>query len=337
MRDVPPRVSIGLPVRNGERYLRAALDSLLAQTFADFEIVIGDNASTDNTQAICREYVARDPARVRYERRATDVGPAANFNATFAAARGAYFRWHAHDDLCAPRHLERCVTALDADPGAVLAYPRTLIVDERGEPLAEYAYKIGTDAPSPVRRFAELVLVNHRRHRAVEIFGLMRAGALRRTPLQGAYARADSVLLARMAMLGRFVEVPEPLFLSRSHAGQSMQTLPAHLKNGRSRLSRWLGTGPLPPPEWWDASRRGKVNFPEWNLARQYGRAVSESPLNAWARARCEFVMLQWVVWNLPKLARDVIFAVETIAHNGGRQREATNGHGAGSRRSAVE
>src|SRR5437773_57343 len=82
------------------------------------------------------------------------------------------------------------------------------------------------DSLRPCKRFSKLVMVNHRAHRAVEIFGLMRSSALRQTPLEGAYARGDSVLLVRMALLGRFIELPQRLFLSRAHASQSMQTLP---------------------------------------------------------------------------------------------------------------
>ena len=312
MQGTTPRVSIGMPVRNGQRFVRAALDSLLAQTFADFEIIICDNASTDNTEAIVREYCQRDP-RVRYHRNARDIGPAANHNLGFELARGEYFRWHAHDDMIAPRYLQACVAALDADPSIVLAYPKTLIVDEHGRALEQYEFKPATDSTDVCRRWAELVLVNHRRHRAVEIFGLMRASALRQTPLEGGYARGDSVLLARMALLGRFVELPDRLFLSRSHSSQSMQTLPAHVKNGKRRLSRWLGTGPLPPPEWWDSSLTGKVTFPEWNLLKEYWVSVARAPLRVTQRARCYLTMLMWLVHNAPKLARDLVFAAEHL------------------------
>jgi glycosyltransferase involved in cell wall biosynthesis len=87
-----PRVSVGLPVRNGANYLREALDSLLSQTLADFELVIGDNASTDGTEAICREFAARDD-RVRYVRHDTDIGAPRNFNFVFPESQAPYFRW----------------------------------------------------------------------------------------------------------------------------------------------------------------------------------------------------------------------------------------------------
>lgn len=307
-----PKVSIGMPVRNGQRFIRQALDSLLAQTFTDFEIIICDNASTDDTEKICREYAGRDP-RIRYYRNETNIGPAANYNKTFELSRGQYFRWHAHDDMCAPTYLARCVEVLDNDSSVVVAYPKTLIVDENGQPLEEYNFHPATDSADVCRRFAELVLINHRAHRAVEIFGLMRSSAIRQTPLQGAYARGDSVFLVRMALLGRFVELPERLFLSRSHSSQSMQTLPASCATRQSWLVRLLGTGPLPPPEWWDPSRKGKVNFPEWNLFRQYWVSVGRAPLTTGQMLRCYCIMLWWLVRNAHKLARDLIYAAETV------------------------
>lgn len=301
-----------MPVRNGERFIADAIDSLLAQTFTDFELIIVDNASVDRTEQICTKYAALDP-RIRYHRNPSNLGPAQNHNRCFALSRGQYFRWHAHDDMCLPTYLTRCVSALDNAPSAVLAFPKTLIIDADGEPLENYEFELHTNAAEPARRFAELVLVNHRRHRAVEIFGLMRSEALRETPLEGAYARGDSVLLARLALLGRFIEVPQTLFLSRSHATQSMQTLPVSVKEGQSRFSRLLGTGPLPPPEWWDPTRKGRINFPEWNLLKEYWLSIGRASLDFADRACCYGVMTWWLVRNAPKLARDVIFAGETL------------------------
>src|SRR6185295_20414870 len=104
MQNRPPRVSIGLPVFNGEQLLRQAVDSLLAQTFSDFELVISDNGSTDGTEAICREYAARD-SRIRYLREPENRGGSWNFSRLPPLARGEYFRWSCHDDICEPTHL----------------------------------------------------------------------------------------------------------------------------------------------------------------------------------------------------------------------------------------
>lgn len=301
-----------MPVRNGRRYIRQAIESLLSQTMGDFELIICDNASSDDTQDICRDYETRD-SRVRYHRNERDIGPAANFNRCVELARGKYFRWHAHDDLCASRYLERCVETLEQDATVVLAYPRTTIVDETGAAIEQYEFHPRTNWPRASRRFAELVLVNHRLHRAVEIFGLMRLESLRQTPLQGAYARGDSVLLVRLALLGRFVELPQRLFLSRCHATQSMQTLPSKTHRSGRRWLDFLGTGPLPPPEWWDSSRKGKINFPEWNLLKEYWRSIGQSPIGLAQRWCCRLIMLQWLALNSHKLARDLIFAADTL------------------------
>jgi glycosyltransferase involved in cell wall biosynthesis len=104
-----PTVSIGLPVYNGERFLATSLDSLLEQTFEDFELVISDNASSDATEEICREYAARD-ARILYLRRETNRGAAWNFNSLVAETDGPYFQWATHDDAHAPTCIERCLS-----------------------------------------------------------------------------------------------------------------------------------------------------------------------------------------------------------------------------------
>jgi glycosyltransferase involved in cell wall biosynthesis len=103
-KDHLPEASIGMPVYNGEKTIRAALDSVLAQTFTDFELIISDNASTDGTTAICREYAARD-RRIRYVRQRENRGPAANFRFVLDEAVGKYFMWAACDDIRSPDFL----------------------------------------------------------------------------------------------------------------------------------------------------------------------------------------------------------------------------------------
>ena len=91
-----PKVSIGLPVFNGERYIRCAIDSILKQTFDDFELIISDNASEDRTAAICKGYEERDK-RIHCHRFETNEGAARNYTAVFEMARGEYFKWAAYD------------------------------------------------------------------------------------------------------------------------------------------------------------------------------------------------------------------------------------------------
>src|SRR5574341_1733201 len=124
-----PTVSIGLPVYNGERFLVEAINSLLAQTYTDFELIISDNASTDRTDEICMSFQASD-ARIRYYRQKTNIGGGNNANFTFKVAKGKYFCWAAHDDVYAPRFLEECVAVLDGAPEVVLSHTIVAEIDE---------------------------------------------------------------------------------------------------------------------------------------------------------------------------------------------------------------
>ena len=129
-----PHVSVGMPVYNGERYIAQAIESILSQTFPDFELIICDNASTDATEGMCLEYAAEDP-RVRYYRNDRNRGAAWNHNRVVELARGEYFRWQCHDDYCDATLLERCLAVLHGDPSVVLCYPQFVRVDEQGRRL----------------------------------------------------------------------------------------------------------------------------------------------------------------------------------------------------------
>lgn len=215
-----PHVSVGLPVYNGERYLAEALESLLAQDFGDFELVISDNGSTDATQEICRGYSARDN-RIRYLRSDVNRGVAWNWNRVFSESRGAYFRWAACDDLVAPEHLRRCVEALDhSGPGVVLAYTQTTLIDENGDAIRDYEDGIDASDSRAHVRVARIV-----RHIILSnvLFGVVRREVMLKTRLHGAYPSADWALIVEWAMQGSFVQVPERLFRRRVHAGMSRQ------------------------------------------------------------------------------------------------------------------
>ena len=104
MADRKPLVSIGMPVYNGSDFLPHALESLLSQDYENFELIISDNNSTDSTQKICLDYMAKDK-RIRYVRNETNVGAIENFNRVFEMSQAEYFMWHAHDDLREPNYI----------------------------------------------------------------------------------------------------------------------------------------------------------------------------------------------------------------------------------------
>ncbi len=308
-----PRVSIGMPVFNADRFLREVLDSILAQTYRDFELIISDNGSTDATEAICREYAARDPRVRYYPNDRVNHGPGWNYNRTEALARGEYFKWAAADDLLEPTLLEKCVAALDANPDAVMAWPQTRIIDEASRPIRDNNFKLPTDSPNLVVRFGSLINVKHKYHGAFEIFSLIRLKALRSFPRKGSYARADSVVLARLSLFGKFHLVDEFLFLNRDHRGRSVRSMPVRLMRGRSRISKYIGVGPIPATEWWDASKKGKIAFPEWRICREYWCSPAMAPLTFIQRVGCYLTLVGFTVKILPKLARDLIIASEEL------------------------
>ena len=239
-----PTVTIGLPVFNGERYLGEAIESVLGQTYSDFELLIADNCSTDGTADICQTYVRSD-ARVSYARWAKNQGAAANYNLVFSQARGSLFKWAAHDDRLRPQYLEKCVRShRESAPVLATVYPRTEYIDEDGLiSHPDHDAQEATSEGGATRAFQMLQSMNT----AHAISGLHNAQLLRRTRLVGSFVSADYVLLLELAMLGRIVFLDtEPLFQRREHLGMSRaanKTTEEVLRwfdpNARSRLSEY--------------------------------------------------------------------------------------------------
>jgi glycosyltransferase involved in cell wall biosynthesis len=129
-----PTVSIGVPVYNGERYIREALDSALKQTFTDFELIISDNNSSDATREICLEYMARD-SRIKYVLQDKNQGGRWNMSFVARNAVGRFFTWLAHDDILEPQFLEQTVKYMTNNPQVVLATGDFSLIDEHGVEL----------------------------------------------------------------------------------------------------------------------------------------------------------------------------------------------------------
>lgn len=224
-----PKLSLGLPVYNGEEFLEKALDSLLAQTFQDFEIVICDNASSDRTEEICRGYAERD-GRIRYHRNENNIGSHGNFIRALELCTAPYFRWVPHDDAYEPTCLEKCVDALDDNPDAILAYTNMAVIDgndERfwlDEKTGLYSNADGLeffdDPPGlaesihPEIRFRDVL---KEVSNCQQLLGVLRRDAVMKTGLSRSYYGWDKVMLADLALLGRFHQIQEPLFLKRIH------------------------------------------------------------------------------------------------------------------------
>ncbi len=276
--DCPVRlVSIGMPVFNGQNYLGKAIDSVLAQSCGDFELIICDNASTDATPEICRAYAAQD-RRVRYVRNAHNLGAGPNFDLCFALSQGRFFLWAAHDDMLAPEYLARAVAALEAAPEAVMCVAGITEIGANDEVIRHYATDLAAvGSPDPVRRFASVI---HAHHQCEDLFGVYRRSALLGSGLIGTYSGSDRVLLAEMALRGRWLRLREHLFLHRDHAQRATRAL---LLVDREAALRWQDPAA--------SARRGSLFHVV--LYRHYWRVVCRNT-HGLTRLRCGVQLLRW-------------------------------------------
>src|SRR6185437_16004718 len=199
-----PRLSIGLPVYNGEDFLAESLDSLLGQTYEDFELIISDNASTDGTADICRRYGKQD-SRILYIRQERNIGCAPNHNFLVGQARGELFKWASHDDLYARDLLKRCVDALDEYPDVVLAHSWMAMIDGSGTVTAAAEYPLATASLQAPERFRSMLFGSMW---ADDLGGVIRTNVLRRTALHNSYHYADRAIQAEIGLHGPFYQVP---------------------------------------------------------------------------------------------------------------------------------
>jgi glycosyltransferase involved in cell wall biosynthesis len=269
------KVSIAIPVYNGESFLERAIRSVIEQDFPEIEVVICDNASDDDTKVISERF-AREYANVTYHRNFHNIGAGLNFNKAFSLCEGKYFKWAAHDDWISANYVGRCVEALDRHSDAVLAHGVTQCVDETGCPVDSIANELhGLQERSPVDRFSAVVNGNLG---CFEIFGLIRREALSKTDLHQSYRGSDRALLAELALLGKFVHVPEARLYNRDHPKRSIRMAD---RNERLR--------------WQDERLRGKASLlPLWSLVRHYIRLVFKH-LRGGDRARGVLVVTRWL------------------------------------------
>jgi len=282
-----PRVSIGLPVYNGELFLADAINSLIAQTYTDFELIITDNASTDRTEEICRSYAERD-SRIQYFRNDNNQGAAKNFNNAFELARGEYFKWAAHDDLHEPEFVEQCVAILDGDPSVVLCFSRTDFIDQEGRSLGEYKPPIDISTVTRRELFRFFTISGHIPN---EFYGLIRSSVLRNSPLVGGYVGSDLVLLGVLALHGRFHLIDELLFLHREHPQRA-----AIAPGGSEGFTNW-----------YDSSKSGKFAMPFWRRIFENMKSVARAPIGVREKMVSLWDICRTANWNRRALWNDIM------------------------------
>ncbi len=245
-----PAVSIGLPVFNGERFLARAIDSVLAQTYGDWELLISDNGSSDETLAIAQRYAKRDP-RIRVRAFGDNMGAVANFETVFRETTGRYFMWLAHDDWIDSRYVERCVGVLDTRPDFVMAFAGMNVVDDTGEPFRHRTEEFdGAASKSAVTRFHTVLW--DLKDPTSPVFGVARRSALEQTGLIRNSNEPDRILVAELSVLGRIHQDPDLLFF---HYGPP----------GHPNRDEW----------WWlDPRNRGRVRMATFRIVQHQGNAI---------------------------------------------------------------
>jgi glycosyltransferase involved in cell wall biosynthesis len=291
-----PRVSIGIPVYNGEKYLVSAIKSILDQSYSDFELIISDNASVDHTQEICHKYLAQDD-RIRYYRNEKNLGAAPNYNRVFELSRGQYFKWSAYDDLISPDFLGRCVEALDNNPDAILCYPRVKLINATGESINRYDPEPDVSSPLPHERFRNLLFTPNL---WVYTYGLIRSNEIRKTAKHQSYPSSDEVFLLTLTLQGRFFEIPEYLFYLRIHPEQSTR---GDMQVERDRTI------------WFDTSLEGLIVLPKWLYLFGCLNGIANASINRRERLICYSYMARWLLVpaHLRAMGKDSLLAIRQL------------------------
>ncbi len=277
--DTAPLVSIAVPVYNGQTYLAEALDSILNQTVDDIEIIITDNASTDDTSKICEHYASQD-RRIRYLRNATNIGANPNFNLGPTYARGRYFKWAPHDDVIEPEYLEKCIAALEANPSAVLCHSHVRYIDAQSRSIGVYEGAVRDTTSDLVhKRLGGVILPAHPVH---EVLGLYVREVLENSVLMPSYHNGCRETLAENSLRGQIIVIPEPLMAIRDHT-ERYSHANTELRNRADFI---------------DPSTANELSFPTWRLYGAYWTMVRANVHRRSDRLRCYGQLTRWFWWN---------------------------------------
>lgn len=279
------RVNIGMPVYNGEKYIEESILSNLNQTFDDFVLYIADNASTDRTQEICRDYAAKDK-RIVYIRNPKNLGAARNYSVCFTPSQSEYFRWSNSDDLIEPTLIERCVKFLDDHQDYILVYGKTNLIDLSGKLLEHYEDRLDLPDDSAAQRFKKL-LTNIRLNNV--LYGLMRRKPLAMTGLLKSYTGSDINLVGELSLYGKFHELDSYLFNRRIHPDACGSNIDDNEKQ----------------KEFWDPAKKSH----DLNVVRsffEYYRAVLRAPIPAREKLQLMMIVTKVAYWSKDRILQDL-------------------------------
>lgn len=285
-----PRLTIGLIIYNGAESARRCIDSLLAQTYTDFVLLIHDNGSTDGTSEICAEYAARDP-RVRHVRHSETIPQSENFRGVLMSAGSEYYMWAADDDIWSPQFAELCIAKLDADPDAVACCTKVNFRYPDGDVrLARGTFAITGTADERVRTYL------HNPRDSARLYGVYRTKALQASYPAGLNMFGYDWLVVCLSMQhGHHLEADTVQLLRSGHApGKYFERYDRHFVRDAGLIGRLSWFLPLLP-----LSRALKAHLPPsaWKASR-----LRVARLNL-----IQFLLL--LKWKWPALTRAFVFA----------------------------
>lgn len=307
------RVTFGFPVYQGENFLDHSLSSARDQDFSAIEIVVSDNASTDDTAEIVKRHAAEDP-RVMLLSQERNLGATGNYNAVFQACKTEFFAWNAHDDFSTSDFISSAVRALDAHPEAVVAIGTPFWVDEQDVKILSIEIPQDLDSTSPAKRFRSAA----RGAPAALVFGLYRSSVVAKGHLHGPYSGSDRAFVAEMMLYGTAVLAGSSEFYLREHPDRSVRRFEREAKGKPGHLRE----------EWFATDRGGRIVFPAWRRYWAYGQAILKAPLSPIERLTC---LVAWVRLlfddgqrQLRYMSRDLGLAIsmiwDKVGHRGGRK-----------------
>ena len=281
------KVIVGLPVYNGQKYLSAAVESHLSQSFGDFALVISDNGSTDATPEICAAYASKDK-RIKYLRSAENRGILWNHRRVMDAIESPsqYFRWAGADDILEPGLLQAMVEVLNTRPEVEAVVPDTKNIDDQGEIIGSMARTLDLQSPSVIQRAHDILTANYQH---VIAYGLMRASTLRLMRTRPDYPGWDAVFALELALRGQMVQPAGPALLRRFHPGSISRVKTV------KEMRKWV-----------EPSSKTGMDFPHWTWAYERAQVLMAVPMSTPDRIRIGKFLARFTIWQRRSLVRDV-------------------------------
>lgn len=285
-----PKVVIGLPIYNSEKYVAAAISSHLAQSFGDFHLVISDNGSTDATPDICADF-ARTDDRVKYERSPENRGILWNHRRVMEAMESPdqYFRWAAGDDILEPDLLQAMVETLDADDDVEAVMPNTKNIDGDGKIIGAMERTLDLQSPDVYQRARDILVANYQH---VVAYGLLRVSSLRDMRTRPRYVGWDPIFIWELALRGRIVQIPGPALLRRFHAGSISRVKTA------KEMRKWV-----------EPNEKAGMRLPHWTWSYERLRTLLGARLSGRERLRIGGFLFRYTLWQRQALLRDLMQA----------------------------